>query len=227
MALNRRQDGIFTTCGGRANRRAAPLLALLCLAASTALSPGQTKPAPAPVAPDRLPDSYQIYSLLMPGQVFTDMDSGQNQPWAISDTTVNEDDMNPKLAPDATLQPPSDNARSFREAVTDYNQRRKERMVLTRRFKLSRPYVLLPAADTAQFRASRTSMDATSSMQSAYGDYLGITYFSEVYFNVAQTSALVYILDWCGNLCSQAAWVYLEKQNGAWVLRSGKAPAQT
>jgi hypothetical protein len=100
-------------------------------------------------------------------------------------------------------------------------------MVLTRRFKLSRPYVLLPAADTAQFRASRTSMDATSSMQSAYGDYLGITYFSEVYFNVAQTSALVYILDWCGNLCSQAAWVYLEKQNGAWVLRSGKAPAQT
>ena len=26
MALNRRQDGIFTTCGGRANRRAAPLL---------------------------------------------------------------------------------------------------------------------------------------------------------------------------------------------------------
>ena len=100
-------------------------------------------------------------------------------------------------------------------------------MVLTRRFKLSRPYVLLQAADTSQFRASRTSMNATSSMQSAYGDYLGITYFSEVYFNVAQTAALVYILDWCGNLCSQAAWVYLEKQNGIWVRRSGKAPAQT
>jgi hypothetical protein len=179
------------------------------------------------VAPDRLPDSYEIYSLLMPGQVFTDMDSGQNQPWAISDTTVNEDDMNPRLAPDAELQPPSDNARSFREAVTDYRQRRKERMALTRRFQLSRPYVLLQAADAAEFRASRTSMNATSSMQSAYGDYLGITYFSEVYFNVAQTAALVYILDWCGNLCSQASWVYLEKQNGAWVRRSGKAPAQT
>jgi hypothetical protein len=38
---------------------------------------------------------------------------------------------------------------------------------------------------------------------------------------------LVYILDWCGNLCSQAEWIYLEKQDGVWVRRSGKAPAQT
>ena len=161
----------------------------------------------------------------MPGQVFTDMDSGQ--PWAISDTTVNEDDMNPKLAPEATLQPPEDNARAFHEAVMDYNQRKKERLALTRRFTLDRPYVLMGAADTAQLRATHTSMNATSDMQSAYGDYLGITYFSEVYFNVAQTAALVYILDWCGNLCSQSEWVYLEKQNGTWVRRSGKAPAQT
>jgi hypothetical protein len=197
---------------------------LLCLA-SASLALAQAKPAP--VVPDRLPDSYQIYSLVMPGQVFTDMDSGHNQPWAISDTTINEDDMNPKLAPEATLQPPEDNPRAFREAVMDYNQRKKERLALKRRFQLDRPYVLLGATDTAQFRASRTSMTASSDMQSAYADYLGITYFSEVYFNVAQTAALVYVLDWCGNLCSQAEWIYLEKQNGTWVRRSGKAPAQT
>jgi hypothetical protein len=205
------------------HQRFAPTLATLFCLMSTPLALAQTKPAP--VAPDRLPDSYQIYSLLMPGQVFTDMDSGE--PWAISDTTVNEDDMNPKLAPDATLQPPEDNPRAFREAVMDYNQRKKERLVLTRRFKLARPYVLMGAADTAQLRATHTSMNATSDMQSTYGNYLGITYFSEVYFNVAQTAALVYVLDWCGNLCSQSEWVYLEKQNGTWVRRSGKAPAQT
>ena len=113
---------------------------LFCVA-STSLAWAQAKPAPA--VPDRLPDTYQIYSLLMPGQVFTDMDSGHNQPWAISDTTINEDDMNPKLAPEATLQPPEDNPRAFREAVMDYNQRKKERLVLKRRFKLDRPYVLL------------------------------------------------------------------------------------
>jgi hypothetical protein len=210
------------------SQRAGMRSIMLCLAvaASAALALAQAKPIAAN-PPDRLPDTYLIYSMLMPGQVFTDMDSGQNQPWAISDTTVNEDDMDPKLAPEAVLQPPTDNPRDFREAVGDYNQRKKERLVLKRRFDLDRTYVLLPAADATQFRASRTDPEASSDMQAAYGGYLGITYFSEVYFNIAQTAALVYILDWCGNLCSQADWVYLEKQNGIWVRRSGKAPAQT
>jgi hypothetical protein len=194
----------------------------LAITTSTALIPAQTKTAP---PADRRPDAYQIYSLVMPGQVFADMDAGG--PWAIADSTVNEDDVNPKLAPEAFLQPPSDNPRGFREAVSDYNQRKKERMPLTRRFNLSRPYVLLLPDDVAQFKASRTSPNSLSDQQSAYGQYLGITFFSEVYFNTAQTAALVYILDWCGNLCSQSAWVYLEKQNGAWVRRSGKAPPQT
>src|ERR1700689_3444799 len=121
-----------------ATTRIAMLLVLFCVV-TTQLALAQTKPAP--VLPDRLPDSYQIYSLLMPGQVFTDMDSGQ--PWAISDTTVNEDDLNPRLAPEATLQPPDDNPHSFQEAVNDYNQRKKERFQLIRHFQLDRDYVLL------------------------------------------------------------------------------------
>jgi hypothetical protein len=199
----------------------------VAVAITTTIVSGQSKPASPTASPDRLPDSYAIYSLIMPGQVFTDMDSGQNQPWAISATTVNEDDMDPKLAPEATLQPPTDNPHGFQEAVYDYNQRKKERMTLKRRLQLSRPYVLLGPNSTAQFKESRTSLNATSDMQSTYGNYLGITFFSEVYFNTAQTAALVYILDWCGNLCSQAEWVYLEKQNGVWVRRSGKAPPQS
>jgi hypothetical protein len=203
-------------------------LALFCLAIvwSTALASAQTKPAATAVAPDRLPDSYLIYAMLMPGQLFEDMGSGQSQAWAISGTTVNEDDMDPKLSPEATLQAPDDNPRGFRGAVNDYNQRKKERLVLTRRLELSQPYVLLTPNDVAQFKASR-SVNSDSELQAKYGDYVGVTFFSEVYFNTAQTSALVYILDWCGNLCSQAEWIYLEKQDGVWVRRSGKAPAQT
>src|SRR5271156_2302986 len=202
-------------------------LILLCLAiaGSTALVSGQTKP-PAPIAPDRLPDSYLIYAMLMPGQLFEDMGSGPSQAWAVGRSTVNEDDMDPKLAPDATLQPPDDNPSGFKEAVNDYNQRKKERLVLTHRLQLPQPYVLLAPNDVEQFKASR-SVNSTSELQSKYGNYVGITFFSEVYFNVAQTSALVYILDWCGNLCSQAEWIYLEKRDGVWVRRSGKAPAQS
>jgi hypothetical protein len=203
-------------------------LVLLCLAVagSRALVYAQTKPAGTTVSPDRLPDSYLIYAMLMPGQLFEDMGSGQGQTWAIGATTVNEDDMDPKLAPEATLQPPDDNPRGFKEAVNDYQQRKKERLVLTRRLQLSQPYVLLPPGDVEQFKASR-SVNSTSELQAKYGDYVGITFFSEVYFNIAQTSALVYILDWCGNLCSQAEWIYLEKRDGVWVRRSGKAPAQS
>src|SRR6202041_807957 len=99
-------------------RRRATQVGVLCftVTASASLALAQAKPPKPPIAPDRLPDSYQIYSLLMPGQVFKDMDSGQNQPWAISDTTVNEDDMDPKLVPEATLKPPTDNPRGFQEA---------------------------------------------------------------------------------------------------------------
>jgi hypothetical protein len=198
----------------------------LAVAIATTTAAGQNKPAAPTTSTDRLPDTYAIYSMIMPGQVFKDMDSGQNQAWAISATTVNEDDMDPKLAPDATLQPPDDNPGGFKEAVNDYNQRKKERLVLTRRLTLSQPYVLLTPSDVAQFKESR-SVNSDSELQSKYGDYVGITFFSEVYFNIAQTSALVYILDWCGNLCSQAEWIYLEKRDGVWVRRSGKAPAQT
>ena len=54
-------------------------LVLLCLAIawSTALASAQTKPAARAVAPDRLPDSYLIYAMLMPGQLFEDMGSGR------------------------------------------------------------------------------------------------------------------------------------------------------
>ena len=135
MAINQQFAHPFSKTKGLVTR-----VALFCLA-STSLALAQAKPAP--VVPDHLPDTYQIYSLVMPGQVFTDMDSGHNQPWAISDITINEDDMNPKLAPEATLQPPEDNPHAFHEAVMDYNQRKKERLVLKRRFKLDRPYVLL------------------------------------------------------------------------------------
>src|ERR1700722_10091520 len=142
----------------------------LAISGSTVLACAQTKPPGAVVSPDRLPDSYLIYSMLMPGQLFEDMGSGQSQAWAISGTTVNEDDMDPKLAPDATLQPPDDNPRGFKEAVNDYNQRKKERLVLTHRLKLSEPYVLLTPSDVTQFKASR-SVNSDSELQAKYGDY--------------------------------------------------------
>jgi hypothetical protein len=172
---------------------------------------------------ERQQDVYAIYSMLMPGAVLANLGSSQNQRWAIADTTVNAEDINPALAPEAALKPPDDHPRRFHDAVVDYEQRRNERQAVIRAFHLDRPYTLLTPSDIQAFQDSRTSVAADSESQQKYSGYPGINYFSDVYFNAQRSAALVYMVAWCTNLCGQGEWVYLEKQNSQWVRRSGQA----
>jgi hypothetical protein len=175
-----------------------------------------------PPHPDlRRQDSYAIYSLLLPGQLLRNMDSSQTQRWAIAGTTVSATDINPALAPEAALKAPPDHPQWFQDAVQDYNARKSHRVPLIRAFQTDRPYLLLTPSEVEEFKFLRTSMNASSTLRDKYSGIPGITYFSEVYFNPTRTGALVYMLDWCGNMCSQAEWVYLDKGNGQWVRRSG------
>jgi hypothetical protein len=171
----------------------------------------------------RLQDVYEIYSRVMPGAVFTNLGSAQNQRWAIADTTINIDDMNPALAPDAALKAPSGAAKEFGEAVEDFQLRKHQREPVIRSLKLDRPYILLSSAEAGDFRVSRTSASPGNALAQKYSGYPGISYLSDVYFDSHRTVALVYLLDWCGSLCGQGEWIYLEKQNGQWVQRSGQA----
>lgn len=175
-----------------------------------------------PTALERLADSYAIYSLLMPGEIFAKMDSSQNRQWAIAQMTINAEDINPALAPEAALSAPENHPERFREAVADYNIKKFQRSALTRNFSLDRPYKLLTPAEVEELRSLRSTPMANSSLQAKYSGYPGITYFSRVYFDSAGSAALVYMLDWCGNLCAQAEWIYLEKRDGSWVRRSGQ-----
>lgn len=199
----------------------------LCIGASPSPSNARSAPTKA-AAPQKVPDgvehspdAYAIYSLLMPGEALAKMDRSQNQRWAIAATTVNAHDINPALAPEAALKAPETSAKNFREAVGDYDARKNERLQLTRSFHLDRPYVLLTPEEVAEFQTARTSPSASSSLRQKYDGYPGITYFSPVFFNADQTAALVYMVNWCGNLCAGGEWVYLEKQGGRWIRRSG------
>ena len=176
-----------------------------------------------PVQPTgRQQDVYAIYSVLMPGTVFSNLGSDQNQRWAVADTTVNAGDIDPALAPEAALQAPSNHPKRFHDAVIDYEQRRNQRQTLTRNFHLDRPYTLFTSDDIQEFRSVRTAITPDSSLADKYSGYPGVTYFSDVYFNPQRSAALVYILDWCSNFCGQSEWVYLEKQDGQWIRRSGQ-----
>lgn len=177
-------------------------------------SPSQRPPKPSsrdlpadailPMPADRAEDSYAIYSMLMPGKTLASLPSAQGAAWAIADVTLNESDRNPRIPPDGQLKPPSDNPRGFREAVGDYEANRFARVQLDRHaFHLGHSFVLVNS------KTART------------GGYPGVTYFSEVYFDRKHEAALVYMYEWCAELCSSGTWVYLEKRDRRWTRQSG------
>ena len=157
----------------------------------------------------------------MPGVPFAGMSPTQAPHLAIAGTTVNLDDMNPSIAPDSELQPPPNNQEAFSEAVQDFHTRRYERIHLEDQLQLDRPYTLLSADDVAELRKTLAGIDPGSQLQSKWAGYPGITYFSEVYFNTAHTVGLVYMNNFCANLCANGQWIYLEKNGDQWVRRSG------
>jgi hypothetical protein len=42
-----------------------------------------------------------------------------------------------------------------------------------------------------------------------------------VYFDSKHRAALVYMYEWCANLCAAGSWVYLEKRGSQWTRQSG------
>jgi hypothetical protein len=175
-----------------------------------------------PIPAKRAADSYAIYSLLMPGQPFSSMSPSQTARWAIADETVNITDMNPAIPPDGQLTPPPDNPEGFKEALGDYQARKYERFRLeANRFHLSHAFSLLNQEQVSELREARSSTTASSELKVEYAGYPGVTFFSAVYYNQARTAALVFMNNWCANLCAAGKWVYLEKRDGQWVRRSG------
>jgi hypothetical protein len=156
--------------------------------------------------PDRA-DTYAIYSLLLRDDPYPGLPQKQG-PLAIADTTINITDMNPAIPPDGQLQPPQHNAEAFNEAVQDFRTRRFDRLQLKRELHLDADYTLLNPGDVAAYKSTQTG-------------YPAVNFFSEVYFDSKQTAALVYRNVFCGRLCANGQWIYLEKNGKQWVRRSG------
>jgi hypothetical protein len=172
--------------------------------------------------PDRAADSYAIYSMLMPGQPFAQMPPEQNVSWAIAGVTVNLHDMSPAIAPQGQLKPPPENPRGFEEAVGDFETNKNVRVQLERNdFQIAHSFDLLTAEQVNHLRAAKSAPAATSETQTQWSGVPGITFFSEVYFDTKHRAALVYMDNWCANLCAAGSWVYLEKHGDRWVRRSG------
>lgn len=167
------------------------------------------------MSPDRAEDAYAIYSLLVPQQfpatVF------QHSPlWLIAHTTLvidnNLDD------PRTAITPPLPMRAALAPVVQDYLQHQFEHVRLDNNFNLPQPYRLLGRTERAAFQHAllATQRDQVNRLPGAYQGALGLTYFSDVYFNFEHTLAMVYVADWCGSQCGLMHWVVLKKENGAW-----------
>ncbi len=199
-------------------------LGLICtLFAVTTTAAAASTASPAPPPPDRAADAYAIYAVLLPGDTFAHLPPEQTQHWAIAATTLNANDVSPRLEPRAALKAPPSNAAAFNQAVADYQLHRLERWQLEPRFPVQHSYTLMDANQVAAFKQARSSPVGPSGLTPAFAGYPGINFFSAVYFNAEHTAALVYETQWCGHLCAAGEWVYLEKRSGAWTKRSGTA----
>lgn len=170
---------------------------------------------------DRAEDSYAIYSLLMPGKLFEHIATTGASRWAIAQKTITFSDMDPRIDPRGALKPPPGNEEAFHQAVRDFEQSREISYTLQPRLHLNHPYDLLSPAQVRELRHVRSAPAPDSRQRTRYAVYPGVTFFSAVYFNKDQKAALVYVNDWCGVLCAQGQWVYLEKINGQWERKSG------
>lgn len=170
---------------------------------------------------DRAADAYAIYSLLMPGKLFQGNVNDNAGRWALAEKTITFEEMNPRIDPRGALKPPPGNEKAFHQAVHDFEISRDVSYTLQRHLRLDHPYSLLSPAQVRDLRHAKSGLDPASRTRDRYAAYPGVTFFSAVYFSDDQKAALVYVNDWCGVLCSQGQWVYLEKVNGHWERKSG------
>ncbi len=188
--------------------RRALVFATIAVSLCIAVPAGADRDA-VPVPADRANDSYAIYSLLLPKAPLDHISPQNIQDWGLAATTVNISDMNPAVPPKGQLKAPPENERAFNEAARDFEIRKYQRFQLT--VNSFHPAPSLPLLNEQQ----------VNDVRSARSPNAGITFFSGVYFNNDRTAALVYVNVWCANFCNAGEWVYLEKQGGQWVRRSG------
>lgn len=194
---------ICGTFGGNAEDVVAGPVRLSCALTSEATSRGI---GIGTISKSNVADSYAIYSLLEQGGALNKISPTRGGSWAVADTTVNITDMNPAVPPDGQLKAPAENKNAFEQALWDFKVRQYERFHLT----------------ASEFSGAKPDLiDHQRVQQIRDSGQGGIVFFSAVYFNSNDTAALVYVNQWCANLCSAGQWVYLEKQGGQWVRRSG------
>jgi hypothetical protein len=189
---------------------------------------GVPQPKPQPMPADRMSDSYEIYSKLLPG----DQIEWGNVPrsfWLMEDTTRAEPPDSPcatggGMNPHKAIQAPEARQADFAEVLADFDAHCHDRYLLeASHFHMKLPVQVLDEAARKRFvnHVSGYMPPADHIMQAPptpdeFKGAAGMHSFTAVYFNRAHTLAMTEIGMYCGGLCGNWRWVVLERRDGQW-----------
>ncbi len=183
-----------------------------------------------PMPQERVADSYQIYSQLLPGNQIEWGDAPRSQ-WLLEGTTKAEPPdsscasggmMNPHWA----IEAPRTRQAEFAEVLADFDKHCHETYQLdASKFRVELPVRLLDEEARERYVRGVSGYPPPGSniMQAPptpdeFKGAAGMHSFTAVYFNHAHTLAMTEIGMYCGGLCGNWRWVVLERRNGQWQI---------
>jgi hypothetical protein len=120
----------------------------------------------------------------------------------------------PSMNPHVAVHPPGDRMKDFEEILNDFDLRCHDRTKLSSTgWKTSVPLRLLTPIEQEEFGRRFVSSSAAQKYKGAPALYA----FSEAYFNIRHSVALVYATQSCGGLCGEGMWIALVLKNGNWT----------
>ncbi len=103
------------------------------------------------------------------------------------------------------------------EMEADYNQQNAvPRKLLQNRFRLELPVLVAPSADIMGLFNSEPS-DGYRRFIRKFPSAKGWIDLSAVGFNKRRTHAFLYVAHYCGGLCGQGGYQFMEKKSGVWI----------
>jgi len=185
---------------------------------------------------DRVSDSFQIYSSLIPlGE--TANPRWSHEKWLVADSTVTvvPDDepcspaidperakkFSPSMNPHLAVHFPEKYREDGEEILADFDAHCHERWNLDGgSWSVSEPLLLLSGKEQNEFKLIRFRVDTEGKFSpetiAKYKGAVAIYSFSGAYFNRNHTVALVHATHWCGSLCGEGFWTGFVLEDGVW-----------
>ncbi len=180
-----------------------------------------------PIPLERRMESFAIYAKLLPNGE-TALPQWPHAMWLVQDATVTVvpdgqpcapapgPDVSP-MNPHEYVHPTPDHGEDFKEILEDFDRHCHDRLMLQPDiWHLSVPVLLLTPEEQREAQETQFGTRGDGDLGAKYKGASAIFGFSEVYFNKRHTVAMVFLVDWCGNLCGHESWLALALEDGRW-----------